>query len=430
MAGLLNSIRRPSRRGNCGHRHDVPRRPAGPAAVHRRADGLDSTTCSAELGGPRGVIRQTEFFLYTEQRSGDARPLPRLGHRYPECTGWIRANKGDFRLVEDAGLKETGHAHQLLGLPHLQKLKFKSRKSAWTRYCEVVEDGVCRRRAAAVPPGGRYPGRHRRLRAALRRAADANERAGARRLDGQDPALRHDGIWLELSRAWPCRGAFPSSFYKLNQEVGRPQRPPGMARPQRLPQGPHQRGDRLALRLRRAQRDAFRFRRADRQPAAGRRVIEYIALKGDLCGDATPESSPSWPTTCGPSACRFPDNYPFVGRNFNTTQAGIHAGGLRQDERIYNIFDTTKLLRPPPRVSITDKSGPTAWPTGSTSFFGLKGDRGINVIKMHKLARWVTDQYEKSRPADGHQRRGDGSEGQGDSCRTTGPSTVRGERDG
>ena len=53
----------------------------------------------AKLGGPHGVIRQTEFFLYT---SNDRHTLDRcreLGHRYPECTGWIRANKGDFRLV-------------------------------------------------------------------------------------------------------------------------------------------------------------------------------------------------------------------------------------------------------------------------------------------------------------------------------------------
>ena len=40
------------------------------------------------------------------------------------------------------------------------------------------------------------------------------------------------------------------------------------------------------------------------------------------------------------------------------------------------------------------RAGPTAWPTGSTSFFGLKGDQRISKIKMHKLARWVMDQYE------------------------------------
>ena len=30
-----------------------------------------------------------------------------LGHRYPEITSWIRADKGDFRLVKEVGVKET-----------------------------------------------------------------------------------------------------------------------------------------------------------------------------------------------------------------------------------------------------------------------------------------------------------------------------------
>ncbi|GAG36211.1 unnamed protein product, partial [marine sediment metagenome] len=62
----------------------------------------------SRLGGPNGVVRQTEFFLYTKN---DREALDRcraLGHRYPECTGWIRAVKGDFRLVTECGLKETG----------------------------------------------------------------------------------------------------------------------------------------------------------------------------------------------------------------------------------------------------------------------------------------------------------------------------------
>jgi isopropylmalate/homocitrate/citramalate synthase len=90
----------------------------------------------------------------------------------------------------------------------------------------------------------------------------------------------------------------------------------------------------------------------------------------------------------------IPDNYPFAGRAFNTTSAGIHAGGLRQDERIYNIFDTEKLLGKPARVAITDKSGADGVAHWVNEFFGLKGDDRINKIKVHKLARWVIDQYE------------------------------------
>ena len=90
----------------------------------------------------------------------------------------------------------------------------------------------------------------------------------------------------------------------------------------------------------------------------------------------------------------IPDNFPFVGRNFNTTRAGIHAGGLRSDERIYNIFDTTKLLGRPPKVAITNNSGVDGVAHWVNEFFQLKGDDRISKIKVHKVARWVIDQYE------------------------------------
>jgi isopropylmalate/homocitrate/citramalate synthase len=83
-----------------------------------------------------------------------------------------------------------------------------------------------------------------------------------------------------------------------------------------------------------------------------------------------------------------------VGKHFNTTRAGIHAGGLRQDEQIYNIFDTTKLLGRPPRVAITDKSGVDGVAIWVNEYLGLSGEDRISKIKVHKIAQWVMDQYE------------------------------------
>ena len=87
-------------------------------------------------------------------------------------------------------------------------------------------------------------------------------------------------------------------------------------------------------------------------------------------------------------------NYPFVGTDFNTTRAGIHAGGLRADERIYNIFDTKTLFGKPPRVAITDKTGVDGVALWVNDFLGLEGDERLSKIKMHKIARWVLEQYE------------------------------------
>jgi isopropylmalate/homocitrate/citramalate synthase len=122
-------------------------------------------------------------------------------------------------------------------------------------------------------------------------------------------------------------------------------------------------------------------------------LIEYIALQGDLCGIDTQmiQEMAHYMESIGVDIAH---NYPFVGRDFNTTRAGIHAGGLRADERIYNIFDTTKLFGRPPRVSITDKSGVDGIALWVNAFLGLEGDQKLSKIKVHKVARWVMDQYE------------------------------------
>jgi len=122
-------------------------------------------------------------------------------------------------------------------------------------------------------------------------------------------------------------------------------------------------------------------------------IFEYIALKGDLCGINT------LAITELADYMRFiglpiPSNYPFAGKSFNTTRAGIHADGLRRNEEIYNIFDTEKLLGRRPRVSITDKSGADGIAHWLNEFFELKDDERISKIRVHKLARWVIDQYD------------------------------------
>ncbi|MGN1100344.1 MAG: 2-isopropylmalate synthase, partial [Christensenellales bacterium] len=61
-----------------------------------------------ELGGKKGIIRQSEFFLYSEKDKEAARKCMELGYEFPEVTSWIRANEKDFELVKEMGMKETG----------------------------------------------------------------------------------------------------------------------------------------------------------------------------------------------------------------------------------------------------------------------------------------------------------------------------------
>ena len=73
-------------------------------------------------------------------------------------------------------------------------------------------------------------------------------------------------------------------------------------------------------------------------------VIDYISLTGnDEAADPTviTEIAQYFEKELD---YRIPDNYPFAGKDFNATSAGIHVDGLAKNEEIYNIFDTTKML--------------------------------------------------------------------------------------
>jgi len=347
----------------------------------------------SKLGGPRGVIRQTEFFLYTKNDRATLDKCRELGHEFPECTGWIRAVKGDFRLVKEAGLKESGMLTSSSDYHIFQKLKFKSRQECMDSYCEVVDAAF----EAGVRPrchleditradidGFVLPFVERLMR--MSEQVPDELKAKIRLCDTMGFGVSFPGV--ELPRS------IPKLISKLNQEVGVPS--------DRLEWHGHNDFHKVHTNGATAwlygcdavNTTLFGFGERTGNPPLEGSVIEYIALKGDLCGLQT-EVITEIADYMRSIGLPIPENYPLVGRAFNTTRAGIHAGGLRQDERIYNVFDTTTLLGRPPRVALTDKSGSDGVALWVNEFFGLKGDERISIIKCHKVARWVNDQYEK-----------------------------------
>jgi len=128
-------------------------------------------------------------------------------------------------------------------------------------------------------------------------------------------------------------------------------------------------------------------------------VMDYIALKGDPNGmDATviTEIADYYEREIN---YRIPPNYPFVGRDFNVTRAGIHADGLLKDEEIYNIFNTTKLLGRPPRVSVDKTSGTAGVSWWINTYFNLPPDQRIDKKSdaVRKITHWVDEQYQLER---------------------------------
>jgi len=90
---------------------------------------------------------------------------------------------------------------------------------------------------------------------------------------------------------------------------------------------------------------------------------------------------------------------PFVGKNFNSTRAGIHADGLMKDAEIYTIFDTNKLLNRPATVEISKTSGLAGLAYWINQNYHLSGDREISKNDPLTLAlkRWVDAQYDADR---------------------------------
>jgi|TARA_B100000809_G_scaffold159921_1_gene157312 isopropylmalate/homocitrate/citramalate synthase len=347
----------------------------------------------ARLGGPNGIIRQTEFFLYTKNDRETLDRCRELGHTYPECTGWIRAVKEDFRLVKEAGLQETGMLTSCSDYHIFDKLKFNSRQDCMDSYCEVVDAAF----EAGVRPRCHLEDLTRAdIEGFVLPFVDRLMKMSEQVPDHMKVKIRlcdTMGFGINFPNAELPR-SIPKLIYKLNQECGVPS--------ERLEWHGH--NDFHKVHVNGATGwlygcDAVNCtlfgigERTGNPPLEGA-IMEYIALKGELCGIDTTVITElaEYMMSIG---LPIPENYPFVGRHFNTTRAGIHAGGLRQNERIYNIFDTEKLLNRPPRVAITDKSGADGTTIWVNDFFGLAGDDRISKIKCHKVCRWVLDQYEQ-----------------------------------
>jgi len=91
------------------------------------------------LGGPKGIIRQSEFFLYSKKDREAVYKCMERGYQFPEVTSWIRASKKDFELVKEIGLKETGLLVSCSDYHIFYKLKM-TRRQAVDYYLGVVRD--------------------------------------------------------------------------------------------------------------------------------------------------------------------------------------------------------------------------------------------------------------------------------------------------
>ena len=347
------------------------------------------------LGGPNGKIRQSEFFLYSKKDRDAVYKCLERGYRFPEVTSWIRANKKDFQLVKDIGLRETGILVSCSDYHIFYKMRM-TRREAMNQYLSVIreclETGISPRchleditrsdiYGFVIPFCLELMKLMEEYQIPIRiRACDTMgygvNFAGAvipRSVQGIIYGLTtHAGVPSELIE-WHGH----NDFYKAvtNSTTAWLYGASGV------------------------NCSLFGIGERTGNTPLEAMVFEYAQLRGSLDGMDTTvitELAEYFEKVLG---YVMPDRTPFCGKNFNVTRAGIHADGLLKNEEIYNIFDTEKFLNRPVLVSVSNTSGLAGIAHWMNTYYHLEGERAVdkNSELVHLVKEKVDQQYDDGR---------------------------------
>ncbi|MFH1073811.1 MAG: 2-isopropylmalate synthase [Candidatus Firestonebacteria bacterium] len=344
-----------------------------------------------KLSGPKGIIRQTEFFLYTEKDRKAIEKCLEKGYKFPEITGWIRAVKEDFKLVKEMGLKETGILTSVSDYHIFLKLK-KKRSQAMKGYLDIVsaalEQGIVPRcHFEDITRADFYGFVVPFVQELMKLSRDAKIPVKIRACDTLGYGVTYPGVALPRSVKGIAHGlskiaGVPSEwlewhghndFYKgvINASTGWLY---GIAAAN---------GALLGI-----------GERTGNTPIESM-LIEYQQIRGSENGMDTTVITDIANYFEKEIGYKIPGNTPFVGSKFNVTKAGIHADGIMKDEEIYNIFDTRKILKRDIDVEITDKSGLAGIAFWVNSRLHLEG--GAKVGKdnpaVKAIKSWIDAEY-------------------------------------
>lgn len=350
----------------------------------------------SKLGGPKGIIRQTEFFIYSKKDREALDKCRDLGLKFPEITAWIRATKEDFRLVKEMKIKETGILVSCSDY-HIFKKLHSTRGKVMEHYLSVVRSAF---------DNGIIPRCH---------FEDIT------RADFYGFVVPFINELHKLSEEYkiPVRiRACDTLGYGIPfSEVALPRSVPGII------YGIQEYSDIPSEYIEWHGHNDF-YKAVTNATCAwlhgacavncsllgiGERtgnipleamVVEYASLKGTLDGMDPTAITEIYDYFRKEIGYDVPPMTPFVGANFNQTRAGIHADGLLKDEEIYNIFDTEKLLNRKVQVTVSKTSGLAGiafWINSHYNLLGTEKEVSKRSPLISKIKEYVDKQYEDGR---------------------------------
>lgn len=341
------------------------------------------------IDGDTGIIRQCEFFLYSDRDRRAVELCKQRGYKYPQITGWIRAVPSDFKLVKQMGLQETGILTSASDYHIFLKL-LKTRSQAMAAYLDIVK---------AALDNEVIPRCH--LEDITRADYDGFvlpfvEKLMEVSLQYKLPVKIRLCDTLGFGLPWP-QATLPRGVPRLIQglrKIGVPSELIEWHGHNDFHKGQVNAATAWLYGCAAVNAAIFGCGERTGNTPLEAMVIEHAQIKGQTAGvnyAAITELADYAQKELG---FEIPANYPLVGRDFNVTRAGIHADGLLKDEEIYNCFDTQRLLGRPVGVAITDKSGAAGikhWIEARFQIQIAKQDPRIIMIKEKIDAEYAQD---------------------------------------
>lgn len=356
---------------------------------------VDLYKLMSRLSGPKGIIRQTEFFIYSKKDREALDKCRELGLRFPEITSWIRATPQDFKLVADMGIPETGILVSCSDY-HIFKKLHMTRRQAMDTYLATVKEAF----AAGVIPRCHLEDITRAdfygfVVPFVNALQDLSREAGIpvkiRACDTLGLGVPYGGSTLPR--------CVPGIIYGLRHYADVPARCLEWHGHNDFHLATANAGHAWMYGASAVNCTLLGIGERTGNVPLESMVFQYAGFRGTLDG---------MDTTAITDIARYfkyqigydiPENTPFVGRNFNVTRAGIHADGLLKDEEIYNIFDTKRLLNRPASVMIGKTSGLAGIAYWINDNYDLTGNAAIakNDPLVAQLKAWVDEEYENGR---------------------------------